>query len=226
METQYEIIATWFSQKPRGGAWILSLFFLLGLVLLNALLWTWAPQWQDRLVATPDQVFTHHQYWRAWSSLFVHGDGGHLFGNLFLFFPLSYLLAAYFGYFLFPFWGLFWGGVINLLVLKTMPQATGLIGISGVVYWMGAVWLGLVFMIDRREKKRRRFAKVLFLVLMVFIPESYKPEISYLSHFLGFILGLATALSWFALFRRRFDAAEIRVPIEDEPAPWEQEPLA
>ena len=108
---------------------------------------------------------------------------GHLMNNALLFIPLAYLLTAYFGAWFFPILGLFSGGLINSIVLGTMPPETQLIGISGVVYWIGGAWLTLFLLIDRRKNFSLSFRECAFLMLMLFIPETYWPHISYASHF-------------------------------------------
>jgi rhomboid protease GluP len=113
------------------------------------------------------------------------------------------------------------GGLVNLLVLKTLPPQTELIGISGVVYWMGAAWLTLHLLIDHREKLRRRFGGALFLTLFLFVPETIHPEVSYLTHFLGFVSGALSACLYYWLRRQQFQAAEI-VVYAFEPHPEEE----
>ncbi|MBC7467566.1 MAG: rhomboid family intramembrane serine protease, partial [Bdellovibrio sp.] len=108
---------------------------------------------------------------------------------------------------------------VNLIVLKTMPLTTSLLGISGVVYWMGAAWLTLYLLIDRRKKLRYRFAIALFLCLTLFIPDKYQPQISYLSHFLGFIAGIISAFIYYGLNHKRIQAAEKIEYIYDTPQP-------
>jgi rhomboid protease GluP len=172
---------------------------------------------QSWMAATPHQVFTDHQYWRAWTTLFAHADLGHLLSNTLLFIPLTYLLTAYFGLWFFPLFGFFLGGIMNLIVLKTLPNEATLLGVSGVVYWMGAAWFTLFILIDKRKHLKARFANVLFLTLMLFVPETYSPQISYLSHFIGFILGILSALVFYYLKKDEFARAEVReIVIEDD----------
>lgn len=167
------------------------------------------------LRATPAQVFAGGEWWRALTTLFVHGDLGHLASNLFLFIPLAYLILAYFGAgFLAA--GFLAGGLVNLAVLKTLGPQTSLIGISGVVYWMGAAWITLFLLLDHREPPRRRFGNALFLSLMLFVPETLKPEVSHLSHFLGAVAGAAAALGLYAIRRRGFRAAETVRPAAND----------
>ena len=206
----------WLTQKPHGNAFdvmLLMTFLLLfsGLLFLNNYFDTtlWMP-------ANPRAVFDKLQIWRLWTALFAHADLGHLMNNSLLFIPLAYLLTGYFGIIVFPLLGLFIGGLINLIVLFNMPPENSLIGMSGVVYWMGAIWLTLFALIDNRKSIRLRFAIVLFLTVLLFAPHTYKPEISYLSHLLGYIFGVFNGVFYYLFKRKKFLAAEVREEILDD----------
>jgi rhomboid protease GluP len=172
--------------------------------------------------ASGASVFGRGEYWRLWSTLFAHADLGHLMSNAFLFVPLTYMLVSHYSLWFFPLAGLLLGGATNWLVLKTMPAEAYLIGISGVVYWMGSAWLTLYLLIDRRDRLRRRIGASLFLTLILFVPETLRPEVSHLSHFLGYVIGVGSALVYYLLRRRRFLSAEVREyifePEEDFPS--------
>lgn len=174
---------------------------------------------QDWMTATPDLVFNKHQYWRAWTTLFAHGDMEHLLSNSLLFIPLTYLLISFYGFWLFPLFGIFIGGLTNFIVLKTLPDFTTLLGISGVISWMGAIWLMLYILIDRRKKWRYRFSIALFLTLMLFIPEKYTPNVSYLSHFIGYVLGLISGLLFYLIKKEKFLKAEVTLYQHEEDSP-------
>ena len=217
METKTRVIENWLTRKPNESAF--NMTSLITLILLasgyiflagffNTYIW---------MPANAQDVFSNHQYWRPWTALFAHGDLGHLMNNAIMFLPLTYLLTSYFGFFLFPFLGIVLGGFINMLVLKTMPIETSLIGMSGVVYWMGAVWLTLFLLIDTRKTFRRRFAIALFLSVVLFAPQKYEAGISYLSHFLGYFLGIISGLIYYYFNRKKFLAAEVRELIIEEP---------
>lgn len=216
MDPQIRVKENWFTRPPSPAA--VSVTFAGALVLISLALGFLGNSWnsQQWMAATPDQVFRRHEYWRLWSTLFAHGDVSHLLNNLLLFLPLAYLLSAYFRGWLFPAGAFVSGGVVNFVVLKTLPMSTTLLGVSGVVYWMGAVWLTLFVLIDSRKNLKFRFANVLFLSLMIFIPETYKPQVSYLSHFLGFALGVGTAFFYYRINRRRFREAEVLEYIFDD----------
>ncbi len=207
----------WLSRPPRYRGWTLMLVFA---VLLHATNIAFFNGWADWLPATGNSVFNQGQIWRAWTALFAHSDLGHFFSNAFLFLPLTYLLTSYYGFTFFPVVGFLLGGLTNLIVLRTLPPETSLLGISGVVYWMGSAWLTLFVLIDRRSSLRRRVAIAAALTVVLFIPETFKPEVSHLSHFIGFASGVASAGVYFALNRSAIRAEEsVEIEIEDdEPA--------
>jgi len=188
----------WLTRKPlRNGVWATIL-----LVLLLAF---------GKLAEYPasaDLVYGKGEIWRAWTTLFVHADPGHLLANVFLFAPFAYALITAYGYFLFPVVGFFVGGLVNLVVLKTMPAATTLVGASGVVYWMGAAWITLAFLVDRRDRMTVRLLKAFGVSMLLFLPDKYRPEVSYLTHGLGYLAGVISALVYYAMKRSEFRRAE------------------
>ncbi|MES2801225.1 MAG: rhomboid family intramembrane serine protease [Bdellovibrionota bacterium] len=204
------IIANWYTRKVQPLAFMatgLMLILILGLCLID---------WNSsslNLSASRDLVFSQKQYWRLWSALFAHADLGHLFGNLLLFVPFAFLLTGYFSVSLFPMLGFLFGGVINAITLLTMPMQTQLLGISGLVNWMGSLWLTLYFLIDRRSNLRKRFAVLVFSSLVLFAPQEYKEDVSYISHVIGYGLGILTGLIYYAVHRENFLAAEVAEPV-------------
>lgn len=218
------MIANWLTRKPNDSAYFVT-------AIMAVFLWTLsfaylaASSWTSWMPATATKVFSEHEYWRLWTTLFAHGDLAHLLSNWLLFLPLAYLLNGYFGTLFFPFAGLFIGGLINIIVLKTLGSETNLIGISGVVYWMGAAWLTLYYLIDRRRSHLRRLAIAIGIALVLFFPETYKPEVSYLSHFLGFVTGVASALLYFVFNKNKIEAADEYFTAPPEPdleGEWER----
>ena len=215
------VTENWLTQKPRAersaARWVALAAAGIGIATYGY--WNDAFHFSERLPATPALVFGQHEYWRAWTTLFAHADLAHLVGNLVLFIPFGYLLSAYFGAALFPFLGFLFGGITNLLVLRTMPSETGLIGASGIVYWMGATWITLWLLVDRREERTsRRILRALGVAIVLFVPEQYRPETSHLAHAIGALFGVGTALGWYAFRRREFLEAE-RIEFRFEEGP-------
>ncbi|MFZ3229349.1 MAG: rhomboid family intramembrane serine protease [Pseudobdellovibrio sp.] len=216
MENHLIIKENWLTHAPKNNGFKMTAIFTLLLFGASYFYWTNLFDTNSWMTATGQSVFTNHNYWRAWSTLFAHYDLEHLLSNSALFIPLTFLLSGYFGNILFPLVGIFMGGIINLIVLKTMPETTTLLGISGVVNLMGATWLTLYLLIDRRKKLRYRLAIVLFLTLLLFIPEKYQPQVSYLSHIIGYAFGILSGLIFYGLNKKIFLADEVTETTSDD----------
>jgi rhomboid protease GluP len=192
----------WMTKKVKQNPLVLT-FSIITIIIISSLFYqVQLFNIDEFLPANFQYAINKHEYYRLWTSLFIHADLAHLFSNLLMFSPFAYFLMAQFGYFYFPFVGLFLGGIINWLTLLTMPPNTYLIGISGVVYWLGATYLTLSFLLDTRDKKVKRFIKISGIALILFFPEVIKTEVSYMAHFIGFILGVISA---FLLYMKNKD---------------------
>ncbi|MBS1972568.1 MAG: rhomboid family intramembrane serine protease [Bdellovibrionales bacterium] len=212
---------TLLSRKPNPLAPVAMAMATLVVVLLSIAAWTDFAGAEEWMRASRDAVFSKHQYWKAWTTLFVHGDGKHLLSNSFLFFILGTFLTGYFGITRVLLSALIFGGLTNLYVLQGMPAEVHLIGLSGVVFWMGGAWLILYFMIDRKRTLMHRFLRAMGVGLLLFMPaEAFDASISYESHFVGFILGIIAGLLYFYFNKKSLREAEIyeAAPIEDESA--------
>lgn len=208
LEIKSVLKENWLTRR-RGSEKLAPTLALSGVITLATLLyWSGGLNANAWMSASPNQVFQSHEYWRLWSTLFAHGDAAHLLGNLLLFTPFAFLLWSTFGTFLFPVLGIALGGLINFFVLQTMSGTHSLIGISGVVYWMGTVWITLAYFIDRREPRSRRALKAMGVFLLLFIPDAYQPNVSYLSHALGAIFGFVSAVIFFHMNEKKFLKAE------------------
>lgn len=223
MNTYTLVKETWLSQKTKVSAYWFTVifscvFFLFGYVYLLDL---WPLK--NFLPANANLVFGEHQYWRAWTTQFAHGDLVHLLSNSMMLFPLSFMLFNYYGFWVFPFIGIIVGGFINLIVLRSMPAEIYLVGASGLVYWMGATWLSLYFFIDTRQNLKRRLAAIVILTALLFTPETYKPEVSYLSHFVGYVLGVLSGSVIYFFRKKEFKSHEvIETIIEEEVEPMDK----
>jgi len=208
-----KLLANWFTRAAHPWSKLGTLFVTL---LVYGLSYEQLER-GARLAASNLQVFWAHEWWRAWSALFVHADLVHLFSNTPLLVLFTYLLWRFFGPWMVAS-AFALCGVMNILVLTTMPPETRLLGASGVVHFMGALWLTLYVLIERRDQLTQRFAAALFLTLMLFTPDAYRPEVSYLSHLLGYVMGLLWGGMVYYAGQRYFSSFE-RWLIEAEPEP-------
>jgi rhomboid protease GluP len=197
----------WITRRPSQSAARIAQASSLVLIVTTALYHSDIPL-ASKLAASGNSVFVEKELWRPWTALLVHADLGHLLSNLFLFFPFAYLLSAYFSWLLFPLSAFFLCGASNLYTLSRLPPQTTLLGVSGVVHWMGAAWITLSILIDRRDSATKRALKAVGVTLVLFIPQAYRPEVSYMSHILGYGLGVLSGAIYYWLHQKEFLAAE------------------
>lgn len=203
-----KMTSNWLVRKPTYNGWFTMLTMALVIFVISFSYFINVWQMQEWAPVSYQTAISMKEFWRLWTGLFVHADLEHFLSNFVLFVPLTFLLSGYYGSFLFPVLGIFVGGLINLMTIHSMNETTGLLGMSGVIYWMGSVWMTLYFLIDKRSSPRKRFAVSLFLTLMLFSSESYKPNVSYTSHLLGFILGIISGYLYYYWNQNKFLAAE------------------
>jgi rhomboid protease GluP len=189
---------TLLSEAPRRGAGLASLCGLALLLLAFAADQQGLFNDQDLLSATREQVFGRHEYWRAFTAQLLHADLGHLLDNAVFFAGLSYLLYGYFGAWAFPGLSFLAGGLANLATLWLYPERSGIVGASGVVYFMAAFWLTLYFFIQRDLSPWRRGLNALGLSLALLFPELWDERVSYLAHAIGYALGVVAGIGYFS----------------------------
>jgi rhomboid protease GluP len=207
---------TWLTRRPRAGADLVVMLSFVVLGLGSVLYWMNPHGLGDLMPGNPDQVFTKHEYWRLWTALLAHADTRHLFSNGLFFFIFGYLLNGYYGLWIFPIGALMAGALVNAIALATYRPEVLLLGSSGAVCWMGAVWLTLYFFIHRLRSPWRRGLLVSGISLMLFAPaEAFDPSVSYRAHLIGFGLGVLMGLLIFMFGKARFRAAEYYETVVD-----------
>jgi rhomboid protease GluP len=214
----YRVRETLLSQKPRE--WSLEVAGACLCFVMAMSLWAWrnGAELLPILAATPDGVFARGEYWRLVTAVAVHADVMHVVSNVFLLTFFAYLLFGYFGFWVFPALSLGMGALTNYLALLTYPSNVILLGASGVVYWMAGFWLIMYLLVERRVRTGTRVLRVVCLGLLVLLPTSFQPSVSYRSHAIGLGLGVASAVAYFWRNRGRFRRAEvweIEDPVDD-----------
>src|SRR5687768_8438872 len=123
----YKVRGNWLTRRPDPNAFFVA---LLSALLLSAgafFFWGNFEGSEAWMTGIRENVFVHHEYWRPWTALFAHADLGHLLSNEVLFFAFAYLLYGHFGFWAFPAAAIFFGGIANLVVLRTMPAQAELL---------------------------------------------------------------------------------------------------
>jgi rhomboid protease GluP len=121
---------------------------------------------------------------------------------------MGYFVSSYFGWVTFPIVAILMGAVINFIIVTSSIGDVGILGASGIVYWLWGFWLMMYFLIERKVTVTRRIMKIVAISLMVLVPTSYNPQTSYFAHFLGLILGLAIGTTHFFFNMKYFRSYE------------------
>jgi rhomboid protease GluP len=205
----YRVRETLLSRKPRE--WSLEVAGLCLCVVLGVSLLAWrnGAALLAALAATSDGVFERREYWRLLTAMAVHVDVAHVLSNIFLLIFFTYLLFGYFGPWVFPALSVAMGGLTNYLALLTYSPNVTLLGASGLVYWMAGFWLSMYLLVQRSVRPGTRVLRVVCLALLVLLPTSFQPNISYRSHAIGLGLGVVSALVYFWRKRESIRAAEV-----------------
>lgn len=144
--------------------------------------------------ARPADVFQKGEYWRLLTTLFVHADIAHLLANSGLFVVFGLFLRQYFGSWAFPTLSLLGGILTTALSLLTYDPEVRLIGASGMVYMMAALWLLLFWRYADYLSWLQRSMRTLAFILVVLAPTQIEPQVSYRAHAIG--LGVGFFLGW------------------------------
>ncbi|KHD89140.1 MAG: rhomboid-like protein (RRP) [Bdellovibrio sp. ArHS] len=202
------IRSTWLTRKPSSRAWFAASWSVFLLIVGSVIYWQNILNSTTWMSASQASVFSQHQFWRLWSTLFAHADLGHLAANSLLFFVFGYFLTGYFGLFVFPFLAFLFGGITNALTVLTYSPEVTLIGVSGVVYWMGGMWLVLYLLLDEQRTWLQRSLRAAGVALGVFMPSTaFEPQVSYRAHFIGFVLGVVTGFIYYQIRKKEFKSA-------------------
>ena len=214
----YKVTATWLSKKPNENGFVAAAITTFLLTLGCVAYWqNWgeASHWMP---ASNEGIFQNGLWLQMFTALFAHSDVKHLLSNSFLFFILGSFLAGYFGLLLFPLMAFLAGAAINLLVVRGMAPETRLLGASGIVFWMGGVWLALYSLLDQKRSIYQRSLRALGVALALFFPaEAFDPQTSYLSHWYGFIFGVLFGLIYYWWNRKTFLRELVLEPVIEDP---------
>ena len=96
----------------------------------------------------------------------------------------------------------------NLITLGGMKPEIYLVGASGVVYFLGAFWLGIYLFIERNKNISIRILRSLGVALILLGPTQFSPQVSYMAHWWGFVLGLLHSAVYFFLYKKKIRSFE------------------
>jgi rhomboid protease GluP len=188
---------THLSRAPaKGSLWVAGAS-VGTLLLASATLWLDLLGLGSELAATSDGLFDRHEYWRAVTAIAIHSDLLHLAANALPFGVFAYLLHGYYGFWIHPVSTCGLGSAVTVLTLVTYPKPTALLGASGVVYLMAAFWLTLYLLVERRISLAKRLLRAAGFVMIVLLPTTLEPLVSYRAHAVGFAVGTVFGALYF-----------------------------
>ena len=204
---EIRIKSTLLSEKPREGSLWIALLSVMVLLFVSLLCWR-NPSLLNLLAASQHQVVGEQEYWRLLTTTAIHADLTHFLSNTILFAFFTFLLYGYFGFWVFPVAVLALGSLTNYLSLLTYPENTQLIGASGLVYLMAGFWLTSYVLVERSHPLKKRVLVAMGIALLVLVPSSLSPGVSYRTHAIGCGLGVIAALGYFQARKEQIRSLE------------------
>ena len=171
-----------------------------------ALFWTVSlADWRGgfNLSVSGDAVFARHEVWRLITALFAHSSPGHLLANSPLFLIFGWFLADHFGYAVFPCGALAIGMLSNLATIAFYDPRAELLGASGMLYGMVALWLLCYVRFETNLRFGKKLLRATGTSLVLLFPTTFEPRTSYLAHGFGFGFGLLVGALLLPFLRRR-----------------------
>jgi len=202
------LIRNFLTTKKNNRAFFWSFFTLFICLVMSQIYWNYNPGMGELLAASPKKVFGDGEYWRLFTSSFIHGDLAHLLSNSLMLTAMGYFVSYNYGAIAYPVFGFVAGIFINLIVIAGYNDNTTLVGASGVVHYLWGFWLVLYIFIQRHVPLNRRLMKVTAVGIFVLAPTEFKPQVSYYAHAVGLALGILTAIPYYILNRKKFRSYE------------------
>ncbi len=207
--TKWRLRKSFLSGPISKQSFYLALACQLLMIVVSLFDWSKEIPVKSLFAASWTSVVSQHEYYRLLTAVCTHASWDHVLGNSIFFVPFASLLTNYFGLFLFPLLTLFAGASINLLVISLYPNDVAVLGVSGVIYFMVAFWLVIYIGIERGLSYRQKILRSLGLALVEFMPEKFDANISYLSHSIGFAMGIVFGLLYFLYNKNLFQTSEV-----------------
>lgn len=188
-----------YHRPQRQSSWFAFLFMAAALV-LSAL--SWQGYFSQSFAISQVGFFDQGKWWQSITALFMHADIVHLLSNGWLLVLFGWILKDFGTSFAFPVLSLAVGIVTNIATVLTMPAHHRLLGASGMVYGMVAMWIVFYMFYSESPQKDKWMGSIAFLLIVMF-PDTFNPQVSYAAHGIGFGVGLVAGLGYCALNPKR-----------------------
>ena len=202
------VVGTLLSSKPRPGAraavaWTLAI--LLGVSLLY---WQGPIEIAALLPASGETVLEQGEAWRLLTAMAAHADALHLLSNAVFLTWLIYVCYGAFGPSLYPLSVVPVSALALAVTIEGYAPGIRLVGASGMVYALAGAYLTLFTLVERRLGLARRVIRAVGFFLVVLVPTSLRPEVSYRAHAIGLFFGICLGLAYYLARRDTIRASE------------------
>lgn len=209
MKVETHFIQNYLS-KPTFSKGKESVILVLGLCLLASCAY-WNPSlgYSHQLSASHTSAVESRQYWRLFTTSFVHADLKHLLSNSLMLGFLTYFITSFYGVFISIGLSFTVAIISNFLVLSLYDSSTTLVGASGVVYYLWGFWMVLYLLLQRQYSLVNRFLRMGAVFLVLLVPTEYQKNTSYLTHYVGFGLGFVIGGGYYLLNKSKLLKSEV-----------------
>lgn len=195
--TERRLLRTFLQQRPNHRPGLIGPLSVILAILISAYYrWVMNPMDEASWVLRPEDL-GNFNIEVVLKSLLAHGDWGHLLNNAFSLLLFGYLVSGYFGVFFFLLTTFVIGGLSQLITISFYPPGSGVLGISGSIYILAGAWCSLYFGIQRNKSVVERTLRILGMSTVILLPTTFDPQTSYLSHGVGYGVGLIWGYAWF-----------------------------
>lgn len=195
--------------KSKFSFGVESVILVLGLCLIASLLYWNQHLGVSKILAASYSSVLEGDYWRLFTTSFVHGGIEHLLSNSLMLCFLTYFVCTYYGSFFGVIVSFVVAMITNFIVLKIYGGSTSLVGASGVVYYLWGFWMILYMFVQTQYTIIGRSLRMGAVFLVLLVPTEYQPTTSYLAHGVGFVLGVLIGLIYYLVNNKKFKAAEV-----------------
>lgn len=208
MEIEKKFIRNFLSKPHNNHGKVAAFFIITVCTIMSLFYWDKSYEISTALAASKDLIFVKHEYWRLFTTTFIHGDIKHLLSNSLMLFILTYFVTSFYGLTISLVLSSIMGMLINYVVISQYQVNTTLVGISGVIYFLWGFWMILYLFIETHMSFIKRLIRVVGVFLILLIPTTYSPQTSYMAHYFGYFVGVGCAIIYYLLNYRNFSAFE------------------
>lgn len=208
MNYEKKFVSNYLSHRKYLNGQLFAFGVLTLCTILSLFYWNNNFEISQMLSASKSNIFQHQEYWRLFTTSLIHADIEHLLSNSLMLFILTYFVTSFYGFFFSTILPFLMGIIINYIVLLNYPAQSTLVGASGIVFYLWGFWLTIYLFVQNHLSVINRMLRIGAIFLILLIPTSYNPKISYLAHYIGLGLGSFIGIVYYLIYRSKLKSFE------------------